>query len=287
MYDKYPVYDVPQNNLIQRFFAQSWSAIVLELAMTIVITVAAGAAFDFFGPFERNGESAADLTSATVVPLSVPLQTIQERATEYLANGRYQAAGAMYDLAISVAPTDASLYAWRGYTNMMTGDYAEAQRDLRQLLRLSPADYDGHNGLCWAYGELGHFTSALGHCNIALALAESPFQQALTLENRCWVGVEMGDYAAARADCAAVLQMLPACDHEVCALAHYNLGRVLMAGREVHRALRHFNLAVYIGSAYPDMYLEIAEVYATLGYNEAAQASYERYFALVGASAQG
>ena len=62
MYDKYPVYDVPQNNIIQQFFSQRWSAIVIEIAMTIVITVAAGRAFDFFDPFdptENEAESAA------------------------------------------------------------------------------------------------------------------------------------------------------------------------------------------------------------------------------------
>ena len=51
MYDQYPAYDVPKNNIVQRFFAQRWSAILLEIVLTIVITVAAGQAFEFFDPF--------------------------------------------------------------------------------------------------------------------------------------------------------------------------------------------------------------------------------------------
>ncbi len=249
MYDKYPVYDVPQNNLIQRFFAQSWRAIMLEIALTIVLSVAAGFAFDVFDPLEKE----ADATAALV-------------AAEH---------------------DEATYYGWRAYAAMMAGEYDAAQRDYLQLLRLEPADYDAHNGMCWAYGELGHFTSAMGHCNIALALAASAFDRMVTLENRCWLRVEMGQYEAATGDCLAALNVIPACDHAVCALAHYNLGRVRLAQGQLDRAVRHFNLAVYIGSSYPDMYLEISEVYATLGYAEAAQASFSRYAALLGVEAKG
>ena len=52
MYDKYPEFDVPRSNLIQRFMGQHWSAILIEIVMTIVISVAAGHAFDLFGPFD-------------------------------------------------------------------------------------------------------------------------------------------------------------------------------------------------------------------------------------------
>ena len=57
MYDKYPEHDVPQQNIIQMFFAQRWSAIVIEIALTIVISVAAGRAFDFFGPINAQTEN--------------------------------------------------------------------------------------------------------------------------------------------------------------------------------------------------------------------------------------
>ena len=59
MYDNYPKHDVPQQNLIQRFFAQRWSAIFIEIVMTIVITVAAGAAFDYFDPLDGERATAS------------------------------------------------------------------------------------------------------------------------------------------------------------------------------------------------------------------------------------
>ena len=57
MYDNYPEHDVPQQNIIQMFFAQRWSAIVIEMAMAIVISVAAGRAFDFFGPINAQTDN--------------------------------------------------------------------------------------------------------------------------------------------------------------------------------------------------------------------------------------
>ena len=92
MYDQYTMHDVPQNNIIQRFFAQRWSAILLEIVMTIVITVAAGAAFDFFDPLDGARASSdpaiqpgADAIDITKYETRDPLMFIIERGKAYLA----------------------------------------------------------------------------------------------------------------------------------------------------------------------------------------------------------
>ena len=181
MYDKYPVYDVPQSNFIQRFFAQRWSAILVEIALTIVITVAAGRAFDFFDPFER--ESVKDAPAATELraePASVALEPFTLRGMAYLQNREFAAAEAMYDFAIAVAPEDADNYVWRGYVNMLAGDYFDAQTDFHHILESEPADYDAHtvsllgiwrNGrICCGHGALqqcrkfGAVTSGIRNC---------------------------------------------------------------------------------------------------------------------------
>lgn len=278
MYDNYPAYDVPQKNLVQRFFAQRWSAILLEIALTIVITVAAGRAFDFFDPFD--GEQAKVVPAAVEMSLAasdMALRPFTERGVAYIQERRFAAAEAMYDLAIAVAPEDAEYYGWRGYVNLQAGDYLAAQRDFSQVLAIEPADNDAHSALCWAYGESGEFDTAMRHCDEAINKAQSLPGYAVALENRCWVQVEMGDFGAAAKDCLAVLEIFPDCQQEVCALAHFNLGRIMLAEGKEALALRQFNLAFHIGSAYPNMYLEIAEVYATLGYEAAAAASYDRY----------
>ena len=281
MYDHHPAYDVPKNNIVQRFFAQRWSAILLEIVLTIVITVAAGQAFEFFDPFD--GESASVAPVAVPAPnadsdaMSVALEPVKQRGEAYVADRRYIAAEALYDYALALDPDDAGNLGWRGYVNLQTADYFEAQDDFRRVLDLSPSDYDAHNALCWAYGESQDFTSALEHCGQALIAATSLPQYAIALENRCWVQMEMGAYEAAAQECLAVLQIYPGCQHEVCALAHYNLGRVMMAQEKSDQALRQFNLAFRIGSTYADMYLEIGAVYDRLGFGAAAKASFAKF----------
>ncbi|MDE2854571.1 MAG: tetratricopeptide repeat protein [Chloroflexota bacterium] len=288
MYDNYPKYDVPQQNLIQRFFSQRWSAIIIEIVMTIVITVAAGAAFDFFDPLDGERAASADVTPGERVKEDEvesetrdPLAFARSLGIDYIAAGRMAAAKAIFDWLIKAAPDAGSSYAWRGYVNMQTRQYIEAQADYRRLLERRPADFDGHNALCWAYGESKDFARAKAHCQRALESAVSRGEFASALENRCWLQVEMGDYAAAATDCRLSLSYAPEYG-EVNALAHYNLGRVHVARGKTSEALPHFREALRIGSSYAKMYLDIGEVYATLGHQVAAQASFEQYRRLTG-----
>ena len=287
MYDHYPTYDVPKNNIVQRFFAQRWSAILLEVVLTIVITVAAGQAFEFFDPFDGEAASAAPVAASApdvdADAMRVALEPVKQRGEAYVAERRYVAAEAVYDFAAALDPDDAGNHSWLGYVNLQSADFLEAQADFRRVLELRPLDFDAHNALCWAYGESKDFTSALEHCGQALVAATSLPQYAIALENRCWVQVEMGEYEAGAQECQAVLQIYPGCQHEVCALAHYNLGRVMLAQGKTEAALRQFNLAFRIGSVYADMYLEIGEVYDRLGFDAAAEASFAKYQELAAA----
>ena len=283
MYDEYPLYDVPQQNIIQRFFTQRWSAILIEIVMTIVITVAAGAAFDFFDPFDGAGASsvATEVSEGTALDgdgarARSPIDFIKRRGAEYLRDGRLAAAEAMVDWAIALRPDDQESYAWRAYIRMQRSDYFGAQADYRRLLNVEQNAFDAHNALCWAYGETRDYADALAHCERALALAVSPGEFASALENRCWLRVEMGDYAAASRDCRLALEQFSG-GGEVEALAHYNLGRVMVAQGQTPAALAHFDQALRIGSSYSKMYLEISRIYDTLGYGSAAQATYAQY----------
>lgn len=288
MYDQYPIHDVPQNNLIQRFFSQRWSAIALEIVMTIVITIAAGAAFDFFDPLDGSQTTSADQNRSAADAVQIdefeaqdPLEFITETGKKYIQQRRIAAAEAMFDWAIALAPGDADSYSWRGYVNLQAGDYRGAQADYRRLLELQPAHFDGHNALCWAYGETRDFAQAAAHCQQALNSAGKRTNYAIALENWCWLQVEMGDYAAAAEDCRIALEYAPEYP-EALALANFNMGRVLFAQGKANDALVHFREALRIGSTYSKMYLEIGAIYDTLGHHSAAQASYGIYREIVG-----
>ena len=284
MYDQYPKHDIPQNNLIQRFFSQRWSAIALEIVMTIVITIAAGAAFDFFDPLDDEGATrAAAVVEVEEFRVREPLEFIKQRGKDFLRERRFAAAEAMFDWAIALAPENAEGYSWRGYVKMQSGDYTGAQADYRKVLALKPRDFNANSALCWAYGELKDFAQAKVHCWRAIDIASNRNRGefAIALENKCWLLVEMGDYEEAEKKCRFSLEYAPEYE-ELHALANYNMGRVYIAQGKVHKALPHFDEALRIGSTYPKMYLEISAIYDTLGYRSAAQASYAIYRELVG-----
>ncbi|MDE2634925.1 MAG: tetratricopeptide repeat protein [Chloroflexota bacterium] len=288
MYDQYPKHDVPQNNIVQRFFSQRWSAIALEIVMTIVITIAAGAAFDFFDPLDgsqtTSANSAQPAASAAMIEefkTRNPLAFIKERGKAYIQERRFAAAEAMFDWAIVLAPDDMDSYSWRGYANMLAGEYLEAQADYRKVFEGGRNSFDANSALCWAYGETGDFANAEWHCLHALEIAFNRSEFAIALENLCWLQVEMGNYEEAAKKCRFSLEYAPEYK-EAHALANYNMGRVLFAQGKTLDALPHFDEALRIGSTYPKMYLEISAIYDTLGHRSVAQASYAIYRELVG-----
>ena len=293
MYDKYPEYDVPEQNIIQKFFTQHWSAIIIEIAMTLVITVAAGRALDPFGtevesPVEQQ-TPIVSVINQSAVPVNhdgISVDVIKQYGIDYIRNQQYPEAAGIYDLAVVADPNDVSNYAWRGYANINAGDYMDAQEDYNTVVATDPTSFDGHNSLCWAYGELGQFDKSLDHCNQAIELAVSPIDHVISYENRCWVYVEMGNYEEAYSDCMEVFQIQKTnCSYESCALAYYNLGRILLAQNEDVLAISQFNRAYHYGSQYDVMYFDIAQVYDEYGYHDAALASYERYIQLAGENA--
>lgn len=291
MYDKYPEYDVPEKNIVQQFFAQRWSAIIVEIAMTIVISVAAGRALDPFGtqteaPIEEQTiVEPVIIQNADIESDGIPVEVIQEYGINHIRNREYPEAVGVYDLAVAADPSDVNNYAWRGYANINSGDYVDAQADYSTVLEADPDSFDGHNSLCWAYAELGEYDKSMTHCNQALDIASTPVNFVIAYENRCWVNVEMGNYSDAYSDCMQVFEIQPNCTYESCALAHYNLGRILLAQGEDNSAVEHFNRAYLYGSQYDAMYFDIAQAYDELGYETAAIASYEKYVQLAGTNA--
>ena len=98
MYDKYPEHDVPQQNIVQMFFSQRWSAILIEMALVIVISTAAGRAFDFFDPIDVKTETPPPATDG------ISLESIEAYGLDYIRQGKYVEAKAVHDLIVMAAP---------------------------------------------------------------------------------------------------------------------------------------------------------------------------------------
>ncbi len=297
MYDKYPEHDVPQNNIVQRFFGQRWSAIVIEILMTIVITVAAGRAFDFFGPLEPSADTAAIELLAELPPEvaepgeRISIGAVRHMARSYHNDEDYVEARTLHDLLIAAEPDNVTNYLDRAKTASAMRDYQLAYRDTYMALRLEPDVRQGYrnNNLCYFAGELGEYELALAHCTAVLGGDADPAAQLVALENRCWVLVEMGDFESGLTECNAVLYANPGCDLVSCVLAHYNLGRIKMAQGELADAMSHFDIASSRGPSfeyqYANMYLELARVYDRLGRSGKALENYQQYLQIVGRNA--
>lgn len=119
MYDNYPEHDVPQQNIIQMFFAQRWSAIIIEMAMAIVISVAAGRAFDFFGPIDAQTDNPPQ-------EQAISLDAIQTYGMDDIRQGQSAEAEAMDDLVSDYANmylTIAAVYDIFGYPAAAAANY--------------------------------------------------------------------------------------------------------------------------------------------------------------------
>lgn len=111
MYDQYPEHDVPQQNLVQMFFAQRWSAIIIEIALAIVISVAAGRAFDFFGPLDAPAEDRPRERAAVGISLDI----LKADGMKRIRLGQY--ADLYFDIAM--------IYDILGYPVAVTANYEE------------------------------------------------------------------------------------------------------------------------------------------------------------------
>ena len=117
MYDSVPQHDVPQNNLIQRFLGQRFSAIVIEILLSIVISVAAGQAFDIFDRFQAPADeptAALDMSPELVTSeqcrgLDCAL-THQQLGRDALRQGDLDAALAHYEQARALGSASPQLH---------------------------------------------------------------------------------------------------------------------------------------------------------------------------------
>jgi tetratricopeptide (TPR) repeat protein len=191
MYDQYPIHDVPQKNIIQRFFAQRWSAILLEVVMTIVITVAAGAAFDFFDPFEKAAAPPAMEQS----PRARLQEYFERRAVYYVLGGQHIKAIAMYNLLIDAEPTAPRHYYNRGLMKHYRGDYSGAYDDLVMALNLERDCGDRDCRLAHARGKsklvlaFRNRPAMLARMEAGLALAYAKLYLAFADEcDHMWMG---------------------------------------------------------------------------------------------------
>ena len=167
---------------------------------------------------QLSGEQPAEETaSPTVAAIASDEQAEESTPTssldEVLANGQdaanrgdWEAAIALYDVVISVDPTNARAYQLRGDAKRAAGDLLQAIEDYDQAITLDPNSATAHNSRGLANMELGDNAQALSDFGHAVEIQPG---FGLVYRNRAEVQIVQGHYEAAVLDLRIYLALVP------------------------------------------------------------------------------
>jgi tetratricopeptide (TPR) repeat protein len=115
--------------------------------------------------------------------------------------GKFEESAHWYDQAASLAPDDPEVYANRGYGLYLQQQWAVAEKNLREAIRLDPDHRRYHNNLGLVLARRGRYQEALGEFSLAgcsEAEARVNLGHALTLEHRWQEATEQYLFALKR-----------------------------------------------------------------------------------------
>ncbi len=94
-------------------------------------------------------------------PKGAPADSLKLRASIYMQQKNWAAAGAALQKALAASPDDAELHAWQGHTQVELHNYAAAENELQRSLSLNPQPADVLGDLVNAYYLSGNYSQAL------------------------------------------------------------------------------------------------------------------------------
>ncbi len=199
-------------------------------------------------------------------PLAIAVAATERRALDALQQGDTEAARGLFQNLLSLQPANVLALVALAEIALAAGDAAEAERLARTAADRHPAEPRGHRILGIALLRQGRAKRALRALDKAIALnpadADAAYNRALALQ-------ATGDIKAAMAQLEGVIALNPGHGG-----AHNDLGCLLIAGRELSRALPHLQKAAAQPGAGADVRCNLANLHAMLGERDAARAGY-------------
>jgi len=95
---------------------------------------------------------------------------LQQRATVYLSQGKFQEAIADYSEALKVKAKDADIFERRAYAEIQLKDYDKALHDYNEAIKLSPEEPKYYQVRAFIYQTKGDFKAALADVDKVLKL---------------------------------------------------------------------------------------------------------------------
>ena len=95
---------------------------------------------------------------------------LQQRATVYVSQGKFQEAIADYSEALKVKAKDADIFERRAYAEIQLKDYDKALHDYNEAIKLSPEEPKYYQVRAFVYQTKGDFKAALADVDKTLKL---------------------------------------------------------------------------------------------------------------------
>lgn len=188
-----------------------------------------------------------------------------ELASAYYAEGQYSTALKEADTAIALDSTLAAAHGLRGLVLMQIGQDKQAERSLREALRLAPDSPDWQNNLGWFICQRQSASAAMPY--FAQALSNKAYSSpAKALLNAGLCSLKDHDSVNAETYFLRALQFEPKL-----VLARVKLAQIYVERGELSKARRHILVAVQSEQAVPEDFLMAIHIERKLGDRAAEQ----------------
>jgi tetratricopeptide (TPR) repeat protein/tRNA A-37 threonylcarbamoyl transferase component Bud32 len=206
---------------------------------------------------------------------------LMHRALAHAGAERFDAAEADFRKALDGASDDAfraMVLTNRSVVSMQRKHWADAERDLREVIVLAPKGYEGHVNLALAYKKQGKHDAAIGAMDEAIK--RQPEQAALYAV-RARLHLDRGDTKLARPDFEAFLKREPKGSSRWTA-AQVDLARLELKVGSLDAALTACDAALAFKPDYAEAHQQRAEVLLLRGKYAEAGTELDRYLACGG-----
>ena len=177
------------------------------------------------------------------------------RGAAYLSKGSHGEAIRDFSRSIELNPKDASPYNNRGYVHLLRGEYGQAKLDFDSAIELNPEYGKAYNNRGLAHRGSGAYDLAIVDFGRAIAL-DAGFVEAYSNRAACYRNEK--EYGLAADDLGKIIELRPRD-----AMAHKNMGKMLMRVGRAREAVRYYRGALALRSDWPEVLNNLAWVLAT------------------------
>ncbi len=241
---------VPSKPIKERHPFKLKKSLLIIISSVVVVAIAATLTVVLLTKGDGDSASSANLTSVTAnttTPISTsPADEYVQRGLDYLNDGKYEQAIALFDLAIELDPNNAEAYFKRGCANYYLTKNTTAIYDFTKAIELNPYNADAYAYRGQAYFYLNDYNTAIYDLTQAIELDPyNGYSYYYRGNSYYWTG----ENSKAVNDLLKAIELVPNYSWSYCTLAYAYSDR-----GEYDKAITNMNKAVELSPNDPDFY---------------------------------